>query len=69
MGLLNDESAQGSTEWILLIGGIIVIAVIAITVYLTYARGLGNGITSGNNSSLSNTTNQIQSLNPTLNQT
>jgi hypothetical protein len=59
MKIINDEVAQSSAELILLMGGIIVIALIALVTYRNYLSGLGNEIT---NNDLQNTTNQINSL-------
>ncbi|AUB56966.1 MAG: class III signal peptide-containing protein [Methanobacterium sp.] len=39
MGFLKDESGQGAAEYILLFGGIIVIAIAALLVYRSYIQG------------------------------
>jgi hypothetical protein len=36
MYFINDESAQGAAEYILMFGGVIVIAIVAILMYRTY---------------------------------
>jgi hypothetical protein len=59
MKIVNDEAAQTSAELILIMGGIIVIALIALVTYKNYLSGLGNEI---NNTDLQNTTNQINGL-------
>jgi len=40
MSFLIDESGQGAAEYILLFGGVIVIAIIALYVYFTYIEGI-----------------------------
>ncbi len=40
MSFLKDESGQGAAEYILLFGGVIVIAIIALYVYFTYIEGI-----------------------------
>ena len=63
MKILIEEYAQVSAELILIFGGIIVIAIIALVTYNNYLKGLGSTINSSDpNSSLSNATNQIQGL-------
>ncbi len=49
MKILIDEQAQVSTELILLFGGIITIALIALVVYNNYLQGLGNTINNSSN--------------------
>jgi hypothetical protein len=39
MTFLKDEGGQGAAEYILLFGGIIVIAIAALFVYRTYIQG------------------------------
>ncbi|MFA0833729.1 MAG: class III signal peptide-containing protein [Methanobacterium formicicum] len=39
MSFLKDECGQGAAEYILLFGGIIVIAIAALIVYRTYIQG------------------------------
>ncbi len=59
MKMLVEESGQGAAELILLFGGIIVIAIVALIAYKNYLNGLGSGI---NGSQLSETNNAIQGL-------
>ncbi|MCE5213670.1 MAG: class III signal peptide-containing protein [Methanobacterium sp.] len=59
MNLLEDETAQGSAELVLLFGGIIVIALVALISYQSYLKGLGNEI---NGTQLNETTNDILNL-------
>jgi uncharacterized protein (UPF0333 family) len=44
MKILKEENAQGSAEFILIFGGIIVIAIIAALVYKNYLNGMGDEI-------------------------
>ncbi|KAF5058787.1 hypothetical protein DSECCO2_342840 [anaerobic digester metagenome] len=39
MGFLKDESGQGAAEYILLFGGVIVIAIAALLIYRSYITG------------------------------
>ena len=39
MSFLKDECGQGAAEYILLFGGIIVVAIAALIVYRTYIQG------------------------------
>ena len=39
MGFIKDERGQGAAEYILLFGGVIVIAVAALTIYRGYFQG------------------------------
>jgi len=59
MKMLVEESGQGSAELILLFGGIIVIAIVALIAYKNYLNGLGSEI---NGSQLNETNNAIQGL-------
>ena len=59
MKMLVEESGQGSAELILLFGGIIVVAIVALIAYKNYLNSLGSGI---NGSQLNETTNAIQGL-------
>ncbi len=36
MGFLSDESGQGAAEYILLFGGVIVLAIAALVIYRSY---------------------------------
>jgi uncharacterized protein (UPF0333 family) len=58
MEIMEDERAQTSAEMILLFGGIIVIAIVALIVYSNYTKGLGQAT----NSSVDNVTNGINNL-------
>jgi len=58
MGIREDERAQTSAEMILLFGGIIVIALVALIVYRNYTSGLAND----SNSTVNNVTNSINNL-------
>jgi uncharacterized protein (UPF0333 family) len=44
MKIREDEKAQTSAEMILLFGGIIVIAIVALIVYKNYTNGLGSNM-------------------------
>ena len=46
MGILRDEGGQGAAEYILLFGGVIVMAVAAIIIYKSYFTGTGNSFSS-----------------------
>jgi hypothetical protein len=59
MKFVKDEAAQGSAELVLLFGGIIVIALVALISYQNYLKGLGNAI---NGTPLNQTTNNITNL-------
>jgi len=59
MDIKEDERAQTSAEMILLFGGIIVIAVVALLAYRNYTSGLGQNM----NSDVNNVTNGINNLN------
>ncbi|MDO5851840.1 MAG: class III signal peptide-containing protein [Methanobacteriaceae archaeon] len=39
MNILKDEKGQGAAEYILLFGGVIVIAIVAISIYTSYFKG------------------------------
>ncbi|MBI5679960.1 MAG: class III signal peptide-containing protein [Methanobacterium sp.] len=66
MQILKDEKAQGAAEYILLFGGVIVIAVVAAIFYRNYLTGLGNET---NATDVQNITNQLQNLTSAVNQT
>jgi hypothetical protein len=59
MGILKEESAQTSAELILIVGGIIIIAIVAAIFYKNYVNGLGNEI---NNTDVANVNNNITDL-------
>ena len=42
MEFLKDEGGQGAAEYILLFGGVIVIAIAALYIYYTYMQGSAN---------------------------
>jgi Flp pilus assembly pilin Flp len=42
MEFLKDEGGQGAAEYILLFGGVIVIAIAALYIYYTYMQGTTN---------------------------
>jgi uncharacterized protein (UPF0333 family) len=69
MKILIEEYAQVSAELILIFGGIIVIAIIALLAYNHYLHGLNSTAFNGsnNNSQLNNTTTSIQNLNNDFN--
>ncbi|CDG65672.1 MAG: hypothetical protein PWQ15_1437 [Methanobacterium sp.] len=46
-GIRNDETAQAAAEYLMLLGGILVIVLVAIFVYQDYVDGLGDSITNG----------------------
>jgi uncharacterized protein (UPF0333 family) len=39
MDIVKDEGGQGAAEYILLFGGVIVIAIVALYIYFTYFTG------------------------------
>ena len=39
MGFVNDMGGQGAAEYILLFGGVIVIAIVALLIYSAYFKG------------------------------
>ena len=42
MNMMADESGQGAAEYILLFGGVIVIAIAALLIYRAYFTGASN---------------------------
>lgn len=46
MGILKEENAQGAAEYLLLLGGVIVIAIAAAVLYKNYVYGAGSAINS-----------------------
>jgi len=40
MNMLKDESGQGAAEYMLLFGGVIVLAIIALLIYKNYFNGV-----------------------------
>lgn len=67
MGIVKDEAAQTSAEYVLILGGIIVIALVAIIVYKNYVSGVGSNITNG--SEMNSVNGNITQINKTLNKT
>jgi len=47
MEFLNDESGQGAAEYMLLFGGVIVIAIAALLIYRAYFVGAGDELAAG----------------------
>ncbi|MGB9937437.1 MAG: Flp family type IVb pilin [Methanobacterium sp.] len=58
MQILKDESGQGAAEYILLFGGVIVIAIAAALYYKNYLSGLG----SNTSADVENVTSNLQNL-------
>ncbi|MEN4007173.1 MAG: class III signal peptide-containing protein [Methanobacterium sp.] len=48
MEILKDESGQGAAEYMLLFGGVIVIAIAALLIYRQYFAGAANRVVGGN---------------------
>ena len=48
MSFLKDEGGQGAAEYILLFGGVIVIAIIALLIYKNYMSKSNTGLQAGN---------------------
>lgn len=67
MGIIEDEAAQTAAEYVLLLGGIIVIVLVAIITYQNYVRGLGGNITNG--SEMNSVNGNLTQINQTLNKT
>lgn len=67
MGIVKDEAAQSSAEYVLILGGIIVIALVAIIVYKNYVSGVGSNITNG--SEMNSVNGNLTQINKTLNKT
>jgi Flp pilus assembly pilin Flp len=42
MEFVKDEGGQGAAEYILLFGGVIVIAIVALLIYSAYFKGASN---------------------------
>lgn len=59
MQILKEENAQGSAEFILIFGGIIVIAIVASVFYKNYLDGLGDAT---NSTDVQNVNNDLQNL-------
>ena len=67
MGIVKDEAAQSSAEYVLILGGIIVIALVALIVYKNYVSGVGSNITNG--SEMNSVNGNLTQINKTLNKT
>jgi hypothetical protein len=67
MGIVKDEAAQSSAEYVLILGGIIVIVLVAIIVYKNYVSGVGSNITNG--SEMNSVNGNLTQINKTLNKT
>ena len=66
IGIVKDEAAQTSAEYIMIIGGIFVIVLIAVIAYNNYIKGIGGNITNGSvvnsiNGNLSQINNSLNS--------
>ena len=57
MSFLKDEGGQGAAEYILLFGGVIVIAIIALLIYRNYMSQANTGMQAGND--ISNVRNSV----------
>jgi hypothetical protein len=64
MGIVEDEIAQSSAEYILIFGGIIVIVLVAVISYQNYVKGLGGNITNG--SEMNGINGNLTQINQTL---
>lgn len=67
MGIVKDEAAQTSAEYVLILGGIIVIALVAIIVYKNYVSGVGSSLNGG--SEMNSINGNLTQINKTLNKT
>jgi len=67
MGIVKDEAAQTSAEYVLILGGIIVIALVAIIVYKNYVSGVGSSLNGG--SEMNSVNGNLTQINKTLNKT
>nr|WP_319374224.1 class III signal peptide-containing protein [uncultured Methanobacterium sp.] len=65
ISIMEDEAAQTSAEYVMLLGGIIVIVLVAIITYQSYVRGLGSNITNG--SEVNSINGNLTEINKTLN--
>lgn len=65
MGIMEDETAQTSTEFVLIFGGIMVLVIIALIVYQNYVQDMGAQL--NNSSDLQNISDQLQEINSALN--
>lgn len=62
--MVEDEAAQSSAEYIMIIGGIIVIVLVAVIAYQNYIKGIGGDITNG--SEMSSVNSNLTAINNTL---
>ena len=71
MKILKEENAQGSAELLMIFGGMIIIVLVAATVYRNYSNGLGSNLNNGQDmqSIKGNLTIITQKLNGTYNGT
>ncbi|EKF85796.1 class III signal peptide-containing protein [Methanobacterium formicicum] len=67
IGIVKDEAAQTSAEYVLILGGIIVIALVAIIVYKNYVSGVGSSLNGG--SEMNSINGNLTQINKTLNKT
>ncbi|WP_321422469.1 class III signal peptide-containing protein [uncultured Methanobacterium sp.] len=67
MGIVKDEAAQSSAEYVLILGGIIVIVLVAIIVYKNYVSGVGSSLNGG--SEMNSVNGNLTQINKTLNKT
>ncbi|HOI40677.1 MAG TPA: class III signal peptide-containing protein [Methanobacterium sp.] len=65
MGIMEDETAQTSAEFVLIFGGIMVLVIIALIVYQNYVQDMGAQL--NNSSDLQNISDQLQEINSALN--
>jgi hypothetical protein len=65
MGIMEDETAQTSAEFVMLFGGIMVLVIIALIVYQNYVQDMGAEL--NNSSDLQNISDQLQDINSALN--
>lgn len=66
-GIVKDEAAQSSAEYVLILGGIIVIVLVAIIVYKNYVSGVGSSLNGG--SEMNSVNGNLTQINKTLNKT
>lgn len=59
IGIVKDEAAQTSAEYILILGGIFVIVLIAVIAYNNYIKGVGSSLINGS---------EVNSINGNLSQ-
>lgn len=64
MKIIEDEAAQSSAEYVLILGGIIVIVLVAVIAYKNYVNGIGSNITNG--SEVNSVNGNLTQINNTL---